>query len=114
MPSDVLERIDQLAMEFHFVALDHQLAVVRRLKEFFHVAHLHFNNHACAGQIDPFPAWAYEVLFVSKRIAAAGAPRAGGPHPLDAPNDPQSPDCQIATTRWSATIPGSLRFGFLR
>ena len=37
-PSGVFERIDQLAMEFHGIGFEHQLTVVRRLKEFFHVA----------------------------------------------------------------------------
>jgi hypothetical protein len=114
LPADVLGRIDQLAVEFHMVGLDEQLAVVRRLKDVFHVAHLHYNNYACAERLDPFPAWAYEVLFVNKRIARAVGPRAAGPHPLDAVNNPRVPDCQAPTSRWAAAIPGALRPGFLR
>jgi hypothetical protein len=100
-PSAVLERIDQLDIEFHGVGLERHLAVVRRLKEFFHVANVHFTNFACGPRLDPFPAWAYEVLFVSKRIASAGGPRPPGPHPLDAPNLPGAPDCQGPASRWS-------------
>jgi hypothetical protein len=109
--SAVLERIDQLVVEFHGVGLEHQIAVVRRLKQFFHVAHLHFNNNACAERIDPFPAWAYEVLFVNKRITTARGPAAAGTNPLDAPNSPLWADCQIPPSRWSHAIPGALRFG---
>jgi hypothetical protein len=100
-PAAVLERIDQLAIELHGVGLEKHLAVVRRLKEFFHVAHVHFTNLACGRGTDPFPAWAYEVLFVNKRIAAAQGTRPWGPHALDAPNDPRRPDCQLPTSRWS-------------
>jgi hypothetical protein len=94
-PSAVLARIDQLVVEFHGVNREHYLAAVRRLKEFFLVAHLHINNYACQAGMDPFPAWAYEVLFVNKRIAVGRAPRPAGPHPLDAPNKPAAPDCQV-------------------
>ena len=107
-PSEVLERIDQLAVELHGTGLDQHLALVRRLKEVFHVAHLHFNNYACAERIDPFPASVYEVLFVNKRLATAVGSRTAGPHALDAPNTPRRPDCQTPTTRWTQLVPGSL------
>jgi hypothetical protein len=97
VPDEVLSRIDQLAVEFHRIRDedDKYLLVVERLKRFFHVAHLHFNNHSCIDHVDPLPAWAYEVLFVNKRIAKADPSRmAGGLHPLDAPNDPSKADCQ--------------------
>jgi hypothetical protein len=110
-PSSVLERIEQFAVEFHMADLDQQLAVVRRVKGLFHVAHVHYNNYGCAERIDPLPATAYEVLFVNKRLAEAVGPKAAGPHPLDAPNNPRVPDCQAPTSRWSAAIPGALRFG---
>jgi hypothetical protein len=93
-PDRLLERIDQLAIEFHGTDDGLYLAVVRRLTRFFHVAHLHFNNYSCRDGLGPFPAWAYEALLVNKRIGVAGsanpAPR---PHPLDAPNNPAAPDC---------------------
>jgi len=94
-PSEILERIDQLVVEFHGVDWERYLAAVRRLKEFFVVANLHINNYACQSGLEPFPAWAYEVLLVNKRIAVAGGPRPPGPHPLDAPNKPDAPDCQL-------------------
>lgn len=90
-----LRRIDQLVIEFHGVDHPAYVALVRRLKRHFHVAHLHFNNYACRDGIAPFPADAYEVLFVNRRLAApAGPARAPLPHPLDAPNTPARPDCQ--------------------
>lgn len=94
-PDSVLERIDQLAIELHGTADERYLAAVRRLKRFFHVAHLHFNNFACWPGLEPFPAWAYEVLFVNRRIGVvdgSGAPVR--PHPFDAPNNLKAPDCQ--------------------
>lgn len=110
-PGALLERIDQLVVEFHGIGLDHQLATVRRLKEFFHIAHLHFNNWTCAERVDPFPATVYEALFVNKRLATTGGPATATPHPLDAPNIPTARDCQTPTSRWSDVIPGALRFG---
>jgi hypothetical protein len=112
-PDEILAHTEQLVIEFHGVGLEQQVAVVRRLKQFFHVAHLHFNNYSCMERLDPFPAWAYEVLFVSKRVAHATGAAAPGPHPLDAPNEPDAPDCQAPTTRWTHALPGLLR-GFQR
>jgi hypothetical protein len=109
-PPATLERIDQFAVELHGVGEGHQLATVRRLKQFFHVANIHYNNHTCAERLDPFPAPVYEVLFVNKRLTTAGQRRRSGPHALDAPNSPQRPDCQIPTTRWTHALPGALRF----
>lgn len=97
-PDAVLERIDQIAIELHDFDRDVNrfIAVVTRLKEFFHVAHLHFNNYSCIRGLEPFPAQAYEVLFVSKRLAKVDGPGATRPNPLDAPNNPALPDCQFA------------------
>jgi hypothetical protein len=95
-PDDVLSRIDQLSVEFHGVRDESYLAVVRRLKRFFHVAHIHFNNFSCETGLDPFPSWAYEVLFVNRRLDRIDPSRAaGGLHPLDAPNNPALPDCPL-------------------
>jgi hypothetical protein len=97
-PDDVLDQIDQMAVEFHGVQDEKYPAVVQRLKEFFHIAHIHFNNAACVEGLDPFPTWAYEVLFVSKRLGVVDPSRtAGGLHPLDAPNNPSFADCQPKT-----------------
>ncbi len=110
-PSSLLERIDQLAIEMHHLGSEQQIAVVRRLKEFFYLAHLHYNNSACADRMDPFPAIAVEALFVNKRLTTAGSPLATRIHPLDAVNNPDAPDCQEPVGRWSnpITIPRVLR-----
>lgn len=102
-PDATLNRIDQLVVEFHGVNDPRYVAAVRRLKQFFYVAHVHYNNYTCAPDVEPFPASVYEVLFVSKRLGrldyagtALSRLRLVGPPstPLDAPNDPSRPDCQ--------------------
>jgi len=104
IPTDILERTDQMAVEFHWAEdADHRwqddpdyLAVIRRLTQFFEVAHIHFNNASCVADLSPFPSSAYEVLFVSKRVAVVDPDRgAGGIHPLDAPNNSSLPECQV-------------------
>lgn len=104
-PDEVLARIDQLAIEFHWSRDDRDrwrqddtyVLVVERLRKFFEVAHLHFNNASCTGDLAPFPTWAYEALFVSKRLATVDPDRkVAGPHALDAPNIPHLADCQPA------------------
>ena len=94
-PDDLFARIDQMAVEFHHVEDRKFRAVIELLKHFFEVAHVHFNNSSCVTGLDPFPAWAYEVLFVNKRLAVVDRSRkAAGLHPLDAPNNPSLADCQ--------------------
>jgi hypothetical protein len=100
-PDEVFEQIDQFVIEFHGVgtirndALEKQRRIVERLKQFFVVAHIHYNNATCSEGIEPFPTWAYEVLFVNKQLAIVDqSHRAVGPHPLDAPNIPSIDDCQ--------------------
>jgi hypothetical protein len=94
-PDEVLEQIDQLVVEMHGVSEPKYAAAVQRLNGFFHVANVHFNNFSCESGIEPFPAWAYEVLFVNKRIGipdtSGGAP---SPPAGDAPNNPGLADCQ--------------------
>jgi hypothetical protein len=96
VPDEVLGQIDQMAVEFHWVEDEQSLAVVRRLKQFFEVAHIHFNNASCISGMEPLPAWAYEVLFVNKRLAVvdSSGKAAGGVHPLDARNLALILDCQ--------------------
>jgi Methyltransferase FkbM domain len=103
VPDETLQQIDQMAVEFHWlqdetspwIQSEKYLRAVHRLKEFFEVAHIHFNNASCIGGLEPFPTWAYEVLFISKRLAVVDpARKAGGLHPLDAPNNPAFADCQ--------------------
>ena len=102
-PDETLEQIDQMSVEFHWgedeefhwVPDDKYLRVVERLKQFFEVAHIHFNNSSCVADLEPFPTWAFEVLFVNKRVAVVDPSRkADGLTPFDAPNNPSIADCQ--------------------
>jgi hypothetical protein len=122
IPDHVLQRIDQLVVEFHHegeaplsaimrrVRLDQPLTpqvwsvddravrLLEHLKRFFHVAHVHVNNFTCTEGVAPFPAWAYEVLFVNKTLGVPGPPQSAGARrdrALEAPNNPGAPDCQI-------------------
>jgi hypothetical protein len=93
----VLDRIDQLVVEFHGVGAPKFLTAVQRIARHFYPVHLHFNNNACEPDAAPFPSLAYEVLFVNKRIGIldpSGAPV--GLTPLDAANTTYVPDCQAA------------------
>ena len=83
MPSRTYELIDRRVDESRFVD------VLRKLKQVFYVAHLHFNNWSCMQGIAPFPASAVEILLVNKRIGEldpSGTARL--PRPLDAPGAP--------------------------
>lgn len=95
---ETLQQIDQLAIEFHLVHDPKFIEVVKWLKQHFYAAHLHFNNWSCADGIAPFPSWAYQVLFVNKRI---GVPDPSGRrqelHPAAAPDAATRPDCQAAS-----------------
>jgi hypothetical protein len=112
-PDSVFQQIDQLEIEFHENDEAKFVDVVKRLKQFFYVAHIHYNNYGCNPGYKPFPSWAYEVLFVSQRLgvldltgptsparsagqAAQAGPIAATVDPLDAPNAPWSRDCQSA------------------
>lgn len=98
MPDELFDHIDQIAIELHGVDRDPDrfTSVVTKLRRFYHLAHLHFNNYACVEGLEPLPASAYEVLFVSKRLGVVDpdADPVTRPHPLDAPTDPDAPDCQ--------------------
>jgi hypothetical protein len=95
-PDSVLEHIDQLAVEFHGVDKPQYVDVVRKLKRLFYIANLHFNNYSCSTRTAPFPAWAYEVLFVNKQL---GVSDRSGNRPVlnaaNAPNNPKAADCQV-------------------
>jgi hypothetical protein len=96
-PDEVLDQIDQFVFEFHGIDRDTALylEVMLKLKRRFEIVHLHFNNHACLPGVAPFPAWAYEVTMVNKRLAIVDpAGVVTSPSPLDAPNSPLSRDCQ--------------------
>jgi hypothetical protein len=96
-PDEVLGRIDQMVFEFHGIsrASGLYMQVIEKLKRTFEIVHLHFNNYSCLGAGAPFPAWAYEVTLVNKRLAQVDPDgKAALPNPLDAPNLPVAPDCQ--------------------
>jgi hypothetical protein len=96
-PDEILQRIEQMAVEFHGFDQPRYLAAIRRLKRFFHVAHFHWNNYACVEDKAPFRSWAYEVLFVNRRLGRPDPSAAVTlPHPLDAPNNPKAPECAPA------------------
>jgi hypothetical protein len=94
-PDEVLDAIDQLAIEFHRVEDRGYLETAARLNRFFHVAHYHHNNYECRPGFEPFAGPVFELLLVNKRIARTDAAvPARGPSPLDAPNNPALADCQ--------------------
>jgi len=95
-PDEVLARVDQLVFEFHGVSYTARyLEVIAKLKRTFEIVHLHFNNYSCVGAGAPFPAWAYEVTMVNKRLAEVDpAGKVALPNALDAPNLPAAHDCQ--------------------
>jgi hypothetical protein len=94
-PDSVFEHIDQLDVEFHHVEDPKYVATLRRLKRFFYIAHVHYNNFSCDPALRPFPSWAFEVLLVNKRIAVTdGTAAPAGPPGVDAANNPSWPDCQ--------------------
>jgi len=99
-PDAVLQQIDQVAIELHSGGEEQRaVAAVMKLKQYFYVANLHFNNFSCQKGIAPFPADVFEVLFVSKRVGVpGGSGPAGAPPGLMATNNPQLKDCQ-ATAR---------------
>lgn len=97
-PDALLNDVDQLAVEFHTVEDPRYIETIRRLQQLFHVVHVHQNNFGCEPGLDPFTGSYFEVLFVNKRVGQLDASaRAGGSHPLDAPNAAWLPDCQVLT-----------------
>jgi hypothetical protein len=90
-----LQSIDQLAIELHQAGEERHVRLLERLRQFFHIAHLHHNNAGCVGGIEPFTSWAYELLLVNKRLAEVDTTRRPQlPHALDARNAPNFDDCQ--------------------
>jgi hypothetical protein len=108
MPDETFEQIDQMAVEFHWeegskfawVQDERYPRAVRRLRQFFEVAHIHFNNASCVGDLAPFTSFAYEVLFVSRRLAVVDPTRtATGLHPQDSRNNASLSDCQPSAVK---------------
>ena len=94
-PDDVLERIDQMAIELHGVYDARFIEVIRRLKRHFYVVNLNPNNQACTTDMAPFSSHAHQALLVNKRIgvldpkAPVPAPRS----PLNMVDQPAAPPC---------------------
>lgn len=99
-PDEQLERIEQIAIEFHKVNDPKFLNVIRKLKKTFYFVHIHFNNNVCTQDFPPFPAQAFQALLVNKKIAEldAAAPAPKLPHPLDQPDLVNFKDCQKPLT----------------
>jgi hypothetical protein len=97
--ADVLSRIDQMAVEFHGFDEVRFVAAMSKLKDFFYIASLHWNNYACDGGRPPYPSWAYEILFVNKRFGVPDPAKPVVTSPLHTPNDPKRPDCQSAPAK---------------
>jgi hypothetical protein len=100
-PDELLASIPQLAMEMHGFDDPKILEVLRKLKRNFYLVNLHFNNWSCTRKAAPLPAWAYQVLWVNKRIGIVDpTPPVPAPmSPLNAPDSPTWPDCQLRTSR---------------
>lgn len=98
-PDAVLERIDQLPMELHGISDARFLKVLEKLERTFYLVNLHFNNFSCSEDAAPFPATAYQVLFVNRRLGVLDTARnttsAQPQNPLNAPDNPDWPDCQL-------------------
>jgi hypothetical protein len=96
-PDAVLDRIRQMPMEFHGVDERRFLEVVRQLKRTFYLVNLHFNNFGCQPHVAPFPAFAFQALWVNKRVAQVDedGPSPAPMSPLNAPDQPGHPDCQL-------------------
>jgi hypothetical protein len=97
-PNELLDRIAQLPMELHGVNKPRFIELVQKLKQTFYLVSVHFNNFACSKTSQPFPAIAYQVLFVNKRLGVLDPGRAARVpgSPPDAPDNPTRPDCQPA------------------
>jgi hypothetical protein len=96
-PDELLASISQIAMEMHGFDDPKILEVLRKMKRNFYLVNLHFNNWSCTPKAAPLPAWAYQVLWVNKRIGVLDptAPVPAPMSPLNAPDSPTWPDCQL-------------------
>src|SRR5262245_29034051 len=88
-PDELLASIPQLAMEMHGFDDPKILEVLRKLHRNFYLVNLHFNNWSCTSRAAPLPAWAYQVLWVNKRIGI-GDPAAPVPAPMSPLNATES------------------------
>jgi hypothetical protein len=100
-PDALLASIPQIAMEMHGYDDPKILEVLHKLKRNFYLVNLHFNNWSCTPKAAPLPAWAYQVLWVNKRIGIVD-PAAPVPAPMSRLNAPDSPtwrDCQLPAAK---------------
>jgi len=99
-PDELLASIPQITMEMHGYDDPKIVEVLRKLKRNFYLVNLHFNNWSCTRRAAPLTAWAYQTHWVNKRIGVLD-PAATVPapmSPLNAPDSPTWPDCQLRTT----------------
>jgi len=96
-PDEVLDTFLQMPMELHGVNEPKFVEIVRRLKRRFHLVSLHFNNNACGPGSAPLPAWAFQVLWVHKKVGVLdpGAASPAPMSPLHGRDNPSAPDCQL-------------------
>jgi hypothetical protein len=96
---ELLASIPQITMEMHGYNDPKILEVIRKLKRHFYLVNLHFNNWSCTSKAAPLPAWAYQTHWVNKRIGVLdpAAPVPAPMSPLNAPDSPTWPDCQLRT-----------------
>jgi len=100
-PDELLASIPQITMEMHGYDDPKIVEVLRKLNRNFYLVNLHFNNWSCTPRVAPLPAWAYQTHWVNKRIGVLD-PAATIPapmSPLNAPDSPTWPDCQLSTPR---------------
>jgi hypothetical protein len=98
-PDELLASIPQMTMEMHGYDDPKIVDVLRKLNRNFYLVNLHFNNWSCTRRAAPLPAWAYQTHWVNKRIGVLD-PAATVPapmSPLNAPDSPTWPDCQLRT-----------------
>jgi len=100
-PDELLASISQIAMEMHGFDDPKIVEVLQKLKRNFYLVNLHFNNWSCTSKASPLPAWAYQVLWVNKRIGIVDqtAPIPAPMSPLNAPDSPTWRDCQLPVTK---------------
>ena len=94
-PDEVFDSIVQMPMELHGTDTQEVLDGIRKLKKHFYLVAVHFNNWRCSTDFAPFPNFAYQVLFVNKKIGVAGEAPAGAPTLASvlAPDNRRAPEC---------------------
>lgn len=95
---EILQNIDQLAIEFHNVNTNPlaELLLMKRLKKFFYIVNIHFNNYSCQYDFYPLPSSVFQALLVNKRLGVIQTETKPETYlnPLDKPDNPNIPDCQ--------------------